>query len=339
MTGQTRYSNLAETTVVAATSYTYDAANQMTGITDKNSERHDAGVVRLHLRRRRPGEPGDADLGLRGRYRHADYTYTNNDQLTGVTHTDHSFANESFTYDANGNETGTGYTTSTGNEQTASPGYTYTYDADGNMITSTQTSTGDVWTYSYNLRGQMTGAVETNSEDTVLEQVTYTYDALGNRIGMDENGTQTWTLYDGSRSDHGLQQLRLFGNAVSERPDRAVGRRGARPASRQRRHDRLVSAGSAGDGSRSDQQLGGIIDHVDYSAFGTVLDESRPVERRPDDGLRGDGARHRDGAEPGGDAGSESGDGEVDESGSDRRVQSGAWDDAGLRRRDEPGTG
>ncbi len=35
MTGQTRYSNLAETTVVAATSYAYDAANQMTGITDK----------------------------------------------------------------------------------------------------------------------------------------------------------------------------------------------------------------------------------------------------------------------------------------------------------------
>ena len=64
------------------------------------------------------------------------------------------------------------------------------------MITSTQTSTGDVWAYSYNFRGQMTGAVETNSEDTVLEQVTYTYDALGNRIGIDDNGTQTWTLYD-----------------------------------------------------------------------------------------------------------------------------------------------
>ena len=52
----------------------------------------------------------------------------------------------------------------------------------------TQTSTGDVWTYSYNLRGHMTGAVETTSEDTVLDQVTYTYDALGNRIGIDDNG-------------------------------------------------------------------------------------------------------------------------------------------------------
>ena len=67
------------------------------------------------------------------------YTYTNNDQSTGVTHMDAPFSSESFSYDANGNETGTGYTTSSGNEQTASPGYTYTYDADGNMITSTQT--------------------------------------------------------------------------------------------------------------------------------------------------------------------------------------------------------
>ena len=80
------------------------------------------------------------------------YGYTNNNQLTSVTHTNNAFANESFSWDANGNQTGTGYTTATGNEQTASPGYTYTYDADGNMLTSTQTSTGDVWTYTYDFR-------------------------------------------------------------------------------------------------------------------------------------------------------------------------------------------
>ena len=37
LTGLTRYSNLAETTVVASTTIAYDAANQLTGITDKNS--------------------------------------------------------------------------------------------------------------------------------------------------------------------------------------------------------------------------------------------------------------------------------------------------------------
>ena len=54
--------------------------------------------------------------------------YSNVPFFTSVSHTNSSLSNESFTYDANGNETGTGYTTTTGNEQTASPGYTYTYE-------------------------------------------------------------------------------------------------------------------------------------------------------------------------------------------------------------------
>ena len=45
---------------------------------------------------------------------------------------------------------------------------------------------------------------------------------LDNRIGMDENGTQTWTLYDGSDpimdfNGSGSLEMRLF-----ERPDRAT---------------------------------------------------------------------------------------------------------------------
>ena len=54
------------------------------------------------------------------------------------------------------------------------------------MITMTQTSTGDVWTYSYNFLNLMTGAVEKTSTGTILAQATYTYDALDNRIGMDK---------------------------------------------------------------------------------------------------------------------------------------------------------
>ena len=78
----------------------------------------------------------------------------------------------------------------------------------------------------------MTGAVEKTSGGTILEQVTYTYDALDNRIGMDENGTQTWTLYDGCDPIMDFNSSRLFGNAVSERPDRATGRHGAGPRER-----------------------------------------------------------------------------------------------------------
>ena len=87
MTGLTRYSNLAETTVVAATSYTYDAANQMTGITDKNSGgttlvsygyTYDAaGRVTQEARTWDSGSSTDT----------LTYGYTNNNQLTSVTHT------------------------------------------------------------------------------------------------------------------------------------------------------------------------------------------------------------------------------------------------------------
>ena len=61
--------------------------------------------------------------------------------------------------------------------------------------------------------------VETNSIDTILAQATFTYDALDNRIGIDENGMQTWTLYDGNGPDHGLQQFRFLGTWYLNGPD------------------------------------------------------------------------------------------------------------------------
>ena len=247
----------------------------MTGITDKNSGgttlvsygyTYDAaGLVTQETRNWDSGSDTDT----------LDYTYTNNDQLTGVTHTNDAFANESFSYDANGNETGTGFTTSTGNEQTASPGNTYTYDADGNMITDTNTSTGDTWTYSYNFAGQMTGAVEKNSDDTVIAQATYTYDALGNRIGMDENGTQTWTLYDGSDpimdfNGSGSLEMRYLNGPTGDLVDSVIARESAGGTVAWYLPDRLGTIRDLINNS------GSIIDHVDYSAFGTVLDESDP---------------------------------------------------------------
>ncbi len=274
MTGLTRYSNLAETSVVATTSFVYDAANQMTGITDKNSSgttlvsyayTYDAASrVTQEVRDWSSGSSTDT----------LTYGYTNNNQLTNVSHTDTSFSNESFSYDANGNQTGTGYMTSTGNEQTASPGYTYTYDADGNMITMTQTSTGDVWTYTYDFRNRLVGAMET-SGSTTLEQVTYTYDALDNRIGMDENGTQTWTLYDGSDpimdfNSSGSLEMRYLNGPAGDLVDTVLARQTSGGTVSWYLPDRLGTIRDLINNS------GSIIDHVDYSAFGTVLDESSP---------------------------------------------------------------
>jgi len=248
----------------------------MTAMTDKNSggttlvsygyTYNSGGMVSQEVRHWASGASTDT----------LNYTYTNNDQLTQVTHTNGSFSTESFTYDANGNETGTGYTTSTGNEQTASPGYTYTYDADGNMITSTQTSTGDVRTYSYDFRNRLVGAVEKTSGGTTLEQVTYTYDALDNRIGMDENSTQTWTLYDGSKpiidfNGSGTLEMRYLNGPAGDLVDTVLSRQSSGGTIAWYLPDRVGTVRDLINNS------GGIIDHVDYSAFGTVLDESTPA--------------------------------------------------------------
>jgi RHS repeat-associated protein len=271
LTGITRYSNLAETTEVAATAYSYDHANRMTGIVDTNS----TGTTLVSY-----GYTYDAADRVSQEVRTWDsgtisdtltYSYTNNNQLIGVTHTNNSFSNESFTWDSNGNETGTGYTTGTDNEQTASPGYTYTYDNAGEMTSETQTSTGDVWAYGYDFRGRMVTAVEKTSGGTTLESVTYTYDALDNRIGMDENGTETWTLYDSGNpimdfnSSGSLTMRYLWG------PTGVVARQTSGGTVSWYLADHLGTVRDLINNS------GAIVDHVDFSAFGTVLDETSPT--------------------------------------------------------------
>ena len=273
LTGITRYSNLAETTKVAATAYSYDHADRMTGIVDSNSTgttlvsygyTYDA-ADRVSQETRTWASGASSDT--------LTYTYTNNNQLTGVSHSNGSFSNESFTWDSNGNETGTGYTTTTVNEQTASPGYTYTYDNAGEMTSMTQTSTGDVWTYGYDFRGRMVTAVEKTSGGTTLESVTYTYDALDNRIGMDENGTQTWTLYDGANpvmdfnGSGSLTMRYLWG------PTGIIARQTSGGTISWYLADQLGTVRDIINNS------GSIIDHVDFvkPRFGTVLDESSPA--------------------------------------------------------------
>ena len=136
-------------------------------------------------------------------------------------------SDDSYSYDANGNRNSTGYTTGAGNELTDSPGVTYTYDNVGNMITAT-TSSGTT-TYTYDNENRLT-----NVEINGTMAATYTYDALVRRIGIDDSGTQTWTVYNGKSADanpyadftsSGALKMRyLDGLAVDELPRHGRGR-------------------------------------------------------------------------------------------------------------------
>ena len=120
----------------------------------------------------------------------ASFTYDAANEVTGVT----GSRSESYSYDLNGNRTGTGYHTTIMNEQTTSPGNTYTYDRAGNLISDNNGTT--ITTYTYDYENRLT---EVTVGGTIV--ATYTYDALGRRIGVDDSGTQTWTVYDGTSAD------------------------------------------------------------------------------------------------------------------------------------------
>src|SRR5262249_35857414 len=103
----------------------------------------------------------------------------------------------SYTFDLNGNPTGTGHTITSPNLLASDGTWNYTYDAVGDTITQTGVSGGSEagvsWTYGYNDANQMTSAVETVN-GTTAQEVSFTYDVFGNRIGetvINSGGTTT----------------------------------------------------------------------------------------------------------------------------------------------------
>ncbi len=123
------------------------------------------------------------------------YTYDVNNQLTGAIFTDDSGAvtqNLAYTYDAMGNrltatENGvtTTYTYNNLNQIVSANGFTYVYDANGNLLEDEKRTC--TWTAD--------NRVATETLKSTGQTWTYGYDALGNRISSATNGvTTSWTV-------------------------------------------------------------------------------------------------------------------------------------------------
>ena len=142
------------------------------------------------------------------------YSYDSNDWLTSQTVTTGSGSpvttayrydgsgevtqagNEHFSYDLDANQTSSPSGTDTigaDNELMSDGTNTYQYDAVGNLVTMTNLSTGDVWTYSYDLDNRLVKVVEQSSSGTMLMTATYGFDALGDRITK-----SVWTAATGT---------------------------------------------------------------------------------------------------------------------------------------------
>lgn len=148
---------------------------------------------------------------------------------------------------------------------------TYSYDAEGNLISKTITSSGNVWSYSYDLRNRMTSAVETTSAGgTVLSKSSYSYDLSDRRITKTINGSTTQFFYEGDN----LWKQAAGGNVTRYLGGGAVDQWLARFNSNGVNWyliDRLGSVTGITDAT------GALINTTQYDSYGHILSQSNPA--------------------------------------------------------------
>lgn len=111
------------------------------------------------------------------------YNYDNVYRLLNSTN-----PNEAYTYDPVGNRNALINNYDGGNRLLDDDIYTYTYDLDGNMTSKVKKVGGETTTYTYNSEDQLIG---------VNNNISYKYDALGRRIEKNVSSTITRYVYDG----------------------------------------------------------------------------------------------------------------------------------------------
>ncbi len=247
------------------TTYGYDAANDMTAVNNYSQSRTPG--IGLKYDVTQAYDPGGQVTSMvidnGGSNTTTTYSYDPSGQVTGST----GGSNDTYAYDLNGNPNSTGYSTGAGNELTTSPGVTYTYDNNGNLVTAKTSSVTTTYTYDYENR-----LTSVDQNGTVI--ATYTYNALGQRIAIDDSGTKTWTVYNGTSADanpyadftsSGTVSVRyLFGPAV----DQILARTGSSGTTAWYLTDQLGSVRFIENTS------GTVLDAITYDAFGNITNQT-----------------------------------------------------------------
>ena len=137
-----RYSDLNGNTLVGSTTYVYDAVSNLTNLQHRNNGGTLLGNYTFTC------DAADRLTTEVFNGTTVTYTYDITDQLTAD-------GTNTFTYDANGNRTGGGYTVGTGNRLTNDGVWTYTYDNAGNLTKKSKGASLETWKYGYDHNNQM----------------------------------------------------------------------------------------------------------------------------------------------------------------------------------------
>jgi RHS repeat-associated protein len=273
-----RYSALDGSVQVGESDYSYDAMGRLTNLQHKGSGGTSLAntTYTYDLASRVLTETRNSATTT--------YAYDAANQLT-------SAGTATYSYDANGNRTMTGYVTGTGNELQNDGTWQYTYDSAGNLIEKFAAATGDIWDYTYNNANQMVSAVHRWNQDpnrgvvpsgtgALQLTVTYTYDAFGQRleeIVLDNQGTNqnadTRFAYDRGNvwadlnASNGLVMRRLYLDGV----DQPVARVNGSGTAAWYLADRLGSVRDLVNYAGTT-----VLDHLDYDGYGNVTNETAP---------------------------------------------------------------
>ncbi|MGH7138789.1 MAG: hypothetical protein ACREHD_23830, partial [Pirellulales bacterium] len=130
----------------------------------------------------------------------ADYAYDPTNQLTSATYSGtNQPANESYSFDPNGNRNMPGWTTAADNIVSSDGTYNYQHDADGNTTERTQiasTYSAQYQTnYTYDYRNRLTDLEYYDNNGVLTKHVHYVLDVFDNLIGEEDDDTGDGT-YD-----------------------------------------------------------------------------------------------------------------------------------------------
>ena len=266
-----RYSDTAGTQFIGNTVYTYDDAGRLTNIANNDSLGAAIDVFGYTFDAADRLTQETATLGPT-----RNYTYDAVDQVT-------SDGTNNYSFDLNGNRTMAGYQTGAGNRLTSDGTWNYAYDDEGNLATKTNIVSGQLWTSFYDHNNHLTKVERKPSAPSAVDlRVEFKYDVLGNRIqksvDADGDGPGAATIqkfaYAGADAWGDLDNAgalvtrRLYLDAV----DQLFARVGSGGSVDWYFTDHLNSVRDVWN------PTGGVLDHLDYDAFGKITAETNPAQ-------------------------------------------------------------
>jgi len=261
-----RYSDLSGNQLVRGTTYTYDAKNRLDVLSHGSGVSYDFDYDNGN----RITKITDVD-GV------TNYTYDKDNQLKVADHSNSNKPDESFSYDANGNRTNSGYQAGTNNRLNSDGTFNYAYDDEGNLIRRTEIASNKVTEYQWDYRNRLAGVFDKNATGNPTQEVGFKYDAMNRRISKKVGSTETRFVYDrdnvlfdfavSGANQPVLDKRYLFGAGV----DQILAQESAQGSVLWALSDQLGTVKDLVDNS------GSVANHVRYDSFGGVVSQSNPA--------------------------------------------------------------